>query len=132
MPKREEVKGYLFTGEREEIYGMRAIARICYEANRAYCMIFDDFSLEGWDDAPEWQRQSYISGVRFRLENPEVTARQMHENWMEAKVADGWVYGDSKDAGKKTHPCLVGYDALPDFQKRKDVLFSAIVKALTG
>lgn len=50
---------------------------------------------------------------------------------MEEKVNDGWVYGEVKDADKKTHPCIVPYNELPEFQKKKDHLFIAIVKALS-
>jgi hypothetical protein len=32
----------------------------------------------------------------------------------------------------KQHPCLVPYEDLPVAEKRKDVLFQAIVKALTA
>lgn len=49
---------------------------------------------------------------------------------MKEKIEDGWVYGDEKDTEKKTHPCLVPYEELPEFQKKKDALFQAIVDAL--
>jgi hypothetical protein len=45
-------------------------------------------------------------------------------------IKDGWVYGEVKDAEKKTHPCLVPFDQLPLFQQKKDKLFCAIVDAL--
>ena len=41
-----------------------------------------------------------------------------------------WSYGEVKDAEAKTHPCLIPYDQLPEFQKAKDKLFVAIVDAL--
>jgi hypothetical protein len=49
---------------------------------------------------------------------------------MEDKIKDGWVYGETKDAEKKTHPCLVPFHELPEFQQKKDKLFCAIVDAL--
>jgi uncharacterized protein YodC (DUF2158 family) len=49
---------------------------------------------------------------------------------MKEKIAEGWVYGETKDSEKKTHPCLVSYDELPEFQKKKDALFCAIVDSL--
>jgi len=54
----------------------------------------------------------------------------LHESWCDFKRADGWVFGEVKDAGAKTHPCLVPYAELPEEQKIKDHLFSAIVTAL--
>lgn len=104
------------------------IASVCHEANRAYCLTQGDTSQLPWTDAPQWQRESAIVGVEKALEGagPE----ELHESWTAQKVADGWVYGDVKDADKKTHPCLVPYDQLPAAQQRKDALFGAIVSAL--
>jgi hypothetical protein len=56
----------------------------------------------------------------------------MHENWTKDKVADGWVYGEVKDAAAKTHPCLVPYDQLPANQRFKDSLFLLTVQFFAG
>lgn len=106
------------------------IAIVCHEANKEWCELNGDFSQPSWGDAPEWQKQSAINGVKFRLENPDAGPDAMHNNWSAEKIADGWVYGEVKDAEKKTHPCLVPFDQLPLFQQKKDKLFSAIVDAL--
>ena len=102
------------------------IAEICHLVNKAYCDAIGDLSQPRWDDAPDWQKQSAINGVRFHLEN-DVTPEQSHENWMAEKEADGWIYDDVKDAVKKTHPCLVLYHELPEEQIMKDKLFKAVV-----
>lgn len=44
--------------------------------------------------------------------------------------ADGWTYGEVKDAERKTHPTLVPFGDLPAGQQQKDRLFVAIVAAL--
>lgn len=49
---------------------------------------------------------------------------------MKEKVDAGWVYGKVKDAEAKTHPCIVKFEDLPEFQQKKDALFCAIVDAL--
>ncbi|PLR84654.1 hypothetical protein CVD25_01065 [Bacillus canaveralius] len=103
-----------------------AIAKICHEVNRAYCLSLGDESQPKWEDAPQWQRDSAINGVEFHLNN-ETTPEQSHENWMKDKVADGWVYGEVKDPEKKTHPCMVPYAQLPLEQRTKDYLFKAVV-----
>ena len=46
------------------------------------------------------------------------------------KTDDGWVYGEEKDAEKKTHHCIVPFGELPIFQQQKDMLFCNIVNAL--
>ena len=68
-----------------------------------------------------------MNGVKFVLENPDVTPEQTHQNWFLVKAEEGWVYGEVKDAEKKTHPCMVPYAALPESQKAKDDLFRMAV-----
>jgi hypothetical protein len=49
---------------------------------------------------------------------------------MKDKLEAGWVWGPVKSSENKTHPCLVPFEELPEFQKKKDKLFCAIVDAL--
>jgi hypothetical protein len=107
---------------------VEAIARVCHEANRAWCEAHGDRSQVGWDAAADWQRASAIEGVEKALNG--ATPEELHDSWCAFKRADGWVCGDVKDAGAKTHPCLVPYDELPDEQREKDHLFAAIVTTL--
>lgn len=106
------------------------IARVTHEANRALCAAQGDFSQPAWDDAPEWQRESAIAGVRMARENPFAHPIDFHASWSEQKIADGWRHGAVKDAEAKTHPCLVSYEDLPEEQRRKDHLFSGVARAL--
>jgi hypothetical protein len=106
------------------------IAKICHQANKAYCESIGDMSQVDWADAPEWQREAAIAGVNTAIENPEITPQEQHEAWVVHKVNDGWVYGEVKSGTKKTHPCLVPYSELPESQQLKDVLFRVIVVAL--
>lgn len=107
-------------------------ARAAHEVNRAYCEGIGDDSQVTWVEAPQWQRVSCINGVRAILQNPAITPAQQHALWMAEKGADGWVYGEEKDAEAKTHPCMVPYEELPDEQKVKDSLFGAAVRAVLG
>lgn len=106
------------------------IARVCHEANRAYCATLGDYSQPSWDEAPKWQRASACLGVDALIADPSLSAEDMHKRWAAHKTAEGWVYGPVKDAKAKTHPCLVPFDDLPEDQQRKDNLFQAIVRAL--
>jgi len=107
-----------------------ATAQATHEINRAYCLSLGDDSQAPWADAPEWQRESAVKGVEFHVTNPDVDASASHDSWMAQKVADGWVYGEVKDADKKTHPCIVPFAELPPSQQLKDVLFKATVHAV--
>jgi RyR domain len=109
---------------------IKEIAKVCHNANKSLCEINDDFSQLDWDSAHQWQRDSAIKGVTFRLDNPDALPSAQHDAWMVDKVNDGWVFGEVKDPTAKTHPCLVPHSQLPEFQQVKDVLFQAIVDAL--
>lgn len=107
------------------------IARVCHEVNRAYCRAIGDDSQAPWDDAEDWQRDSAIAGVTFRMMNQDAPPSAMHNNWMADKIRDGWQYGKVKDPEAKTHPCIVPFDQLPPEQQIKDYLFSAVVDVMT-
>ena len=109
---------------------IEAIAKVCHEANRAYCQTIGDNSQPVWEEAPEWQRKSAIEGVKFNIANPDAPASASHDSWLAVKEADGWKYGPVKDPEKKEHPCYLPYEQLPVEQQKKDALFKAIVAAL--
>lgn len=109
---------------------VRSIAAVCHGVNRAYCLSQGDLSQPTWNEAPEWQRQSAITGVHYALTHPDAKPADSHESWLAEKRASGWTYGPVKDPDAKTHPCFVPYDELPPSQKAKDYVFLAIVREL--
>lgn len=111
-------------------YRFDIIARVCHEANRAYCQAIGDNSQLPWNDAPQWQRDSAFKGVQFIHDNPDAPVSATHDSWSAAKIADGWVYGDVKDPDAKTHPCLVPFESLPREQQAKDYIFGAIARTM--
>lgn len=102
---------------------IETIAQACHNMNLQVCLLSGDESQLLWDDAPQWQRDSAVDGVwaiaRLEIDRPY----QSHEVWAAHKRAAGWVYGEVKDADKKTHPCLVPFCALPPHQQLKDHVF---------
>ena len=54
------------------------------------------------------------------LELTEKIAENVHENWAANRIAQGWTYGEARDDGKKTTPCLVPYGQLPEEEKEYD------------
>src|SRR5438132_8059820 len=101
------------------------VARICHEANRAYCVALGDETQQPWLQAPEWARESAINGVRFHIANPNATDAASHQAWLNEKVLAGWKYGPVKDEKKKEHPCFKPFDELPTEQQLKDAQFRA-------
>lgn len=106
------------------------IAKVCHEANKAYCEAIGDDSQVAWAAAPQWQKDSAIKGVQYHLSNPKSTPADSHNSWMAEKKEDGWKKGKVKDPVKKTHPCMVPYNMLPKEQKAKDYIFLAIVRTM--
>lgn len=106
------------------------IAKIAHEVNRAYCQALGDESQPAWEDAPQWQRDSAMLGVKLHVDNPDAGPHASHESWMNQKVSEGWVYGQEKQSDLKQHPCLVPFDELPREQQAKDYLFRGVVHSV--
>ena len=73
----------------------------------------------------------------FRQQFVQVIARQMgsqrssspeelHDSWMQAYYALGWVYGETYDREKRVHPDLVPYAQLGILERDKDAVFVAL------
>ena len=67
------------------------------------------------------QFESLIDGIEYIEANPDSTAEENHNNWMEMKKKQGWVYGPQKDFERKTHPDLMPFNRLPVIERRKDI-----------
>lgn len=50
----------------------------------------------------------------------EEMARNVHDVWAQGRIAEGWTYGEQRDDKKRTHPCLVPYEELPDAEREYD------------
>lgn len=106
------------------------IASVAHEVNRAFNESIGDSSIQPWETAPMWQKQSSIDGVGYVLSNQDASPAEVHKNWVAQRTRDGWVYGPEKDEALKIHPCLVPYEELPTEEKSKDYIFRATVISL--
>lgn len=50
----------------------------------------------------------------------EQMAKNVHEVWVETRIAQGWTYGSERNDAEKKHPCLVSYEDLPEEEKVYD------------
>lgn len=107
------------------------IARIAHELNRTVQLLLGQSVSPGWEDAPQWMRDSILAGVRFHHQHPEAGPEGSHANWMRHRRDAGWTHGPVKDEQAKTHPNLCAYDLLPAEEKVKDHVFCAVVRALS-
>lgn len=54
------------------------------------------------------------------LDLVEMMAKNVHDEWAETRIKEGWKYGPERSDSLKTHPCLVPYEHLPDSEKEYD------------
>ena len=111
---------------------VEGIAKVCHEANKAYCESIGDNSQPSWDDVPDWQKSSAKNGVQFHIDNPDAQPCDSHNSWLKQKTEEGWKYGEVKNPETKEHPCFVPYEELAASQQKKYALFIAVVHALIG
>jgi len=50
----------------------------------------------------------------------ELMAEVVHDTWAASRISEGWRYGVERNDQFKTHPCLISYDELPEFEKEYD------------
>lgn len=63
---------------------------------------------------------SAIALPKDLLELTEKIAENVHENWSQGRLAEGWIYGEKRDDAKKETPCLVPYAELSEAEKEYD------------
>jgi hypothetical protein len=63
-----------------------------------------------------------LAATEFRFTSRELErlSRHEHKRWMHEKLQAGWRFGPTIDPVARTHPCLVGYNRLPEEEKEKD------------
>lgn len=52
----------------------------------------------------------------------ELLAKNIHDNWAQQRINDGWIYGIARNDQTKHHPCLIPYEDLLDDEKDYDRL----------
>lgn len=93
--------------------------RICHAAWCFYQMgCGQDYNLE----PDEADLASHWDAIQAFMKNPGMTPEENHDNWMQYRISQGWVYGKVKDKEKKTHPDLVPFDELPKVEQGKDIM----------
>ena len=50
----------------------------------------------------------------------EQMSKNVLEVWAEARISQGWSFGEKRNDDLKTHPCLIPYEQLPESEKEYD------------
>ena len=108
------------------------IAKIAFNLLQIICIYNSESCIETYDNLSEERKNQVLCAVEEVLDNPKITAYDVHDVWMKAKLKDGWQYSPVTDREKKEHACLVPFAELNVFQKLKDAMFIQIVLELKG
>ena len=54
----------------------------------------------------------------------EKMAENVHEEWAQERIRQGWTYGKERNDTLKQHPCLIPYEELPEEEKQFDRITS--------
>jgi len=96
-----------------------AIARVAYEATRAYASVLGQTSRPDWPQASPQQREAALRGVGAVLSGEARSGAHLHDLW--TRHASGL---------PPRGPWAKGYDQLPLFERRQILLFRAAVLAV--
>jgi len=86
------------------------------------CSFFSSklFEMKTYDYEPHPVDTSDVKLPSELLELSEMLARNVHENWALGRIGEGWTFGPHRDDDRKRHPCLVGFEALPEAEREYD------------
>src|SRR4051812_23405536 len=104
------------------------VAQYCHEAARYYSQEAGFHVDPDWSVLPAHKKEAAIKAVRFFAGNPVSRPADLHNLWMQEKLAKGWKLGDYSDELKQ-RPCLVPYHQLSDLQKGRILLFYGIARS---
>ena len=77
-----------------------------------------------WEEREEPFHKQFLDVIHKQCGEKRSTSPEvMHETWMEAYSAMGWVYGAVYDREAKRHPDLVPYAELGQLERDKDEVF---------
>lgn len=107
------------------------IAQVAHEAIAEFIEILDSKAhVMPWHLVDETIKVSTLTGVELVLEDPNITAEEIHQRWVDYKRGRGWVHGTEIDLKLKQHPNLVPFDELTPLEQAKDRIFIGVVRAL--
>jgi hypothetical protein len=63
---------------------------------------------------------SHVAVPKNLMELTERIAENVHNVWVQRRMAEGWIWGPTRNDEARQHPCLVPYQELPESEKEYD------------
>ena len=108
-----------------------AIARVAYEAVRAYCATAGEHHMREWDVAPPWVHDDWHDRVSDAIQ-PGATPGLVHSRWRARAEAAGWKRGDIHAPDRLEHPALVDYPELAHNARVEWEVTLVVARTLAG
>jgi RyR domain len=106
------------------------LAKVAYEAMRAYNQTLGVYSEKPWDQLAEPEQNAHVQRVAYRLDNPGAPDAALHDQWVMQMFWAGWRWGEVRNQQDRTHPELMPFTTLPEVDQYREKLFAAIVRAM--
>jgi len=80
-----------------------------------------------WKAREEPFKEQFLKVIKRQCSDQRsMSPEDLHNSWMHAYFAMGWVYGKAYHPENKTHPDLVPYAELDQLERDKDAVFMAL------
>ena len=80
-----------------------------------------------WEEREDAFKRQFLDVIARQCgEQRSKSLEELHEGWMQAYFAMGWVFGEVYDRENKIHPDLVPYAQLDPLERDKDAVFVAL------
>lgn len=103
------------------------VCKLCHDKNNALMIANGETPRGDWESLDQADKDLTYKSVKRIIDDPTITAKEIHDEWVTNKELDGWVYGPVKDVDNKTHPLMIPFDDMSDIDKEKDQSFINIV-----
>ena len=105
-----------------------AVAKLCYENVRCFAKVFGDHGYSSWDELSDDKRNDLILDVRSIINDPNITASELHDIWVRRMVDRGWTYGPVKDSVAMTRPDICAYEFKTPIHQQELRLIICVVR----
>ena len=123
----EEIKDWKLTTEQ--------VAMVAYRSVCAYEFEQAGIDTLTWSSLEPHIQQHYTSKANYFIQtagnpNGHEECAKMHDLMLEARLRDGWTFGNRFSEEAKIDDRLLPYRALPPHERAKDFLFRSVVISL--